>query len=194
MHFSYCTAKILIISLYRLNITKFFTFALNNHTILILQVIKKVAGIKNITQQTALQVEKFRSIFPNESVCFELLDKIKWHEGFVCKKCGNANSCSGKSNYSRRCTRCKKEESVTANTLFHRCKIPLNKAFEIAFLACQAPVISSYEISRQSDIRHMTCYKLQKKIQVCKEDRLDDKLFSQIITEVNKRLLVSGAK
>ena len=194
MHFPYCAAKILIISLYRLNITKLFTFALNNRTILILKVIKKVSNIKILSQQTALQVEKFRSAFPNESVCFELLDKIKWHAGFVCKKCGNTNSCSGKSNYSRRCTRCKKEESVTANTLFHRCKIPLNKAFEIAFLACQSTVMSSYEISRQSDIRHMTCYKLQKKIQVCKEDKLDDKLFLQIITEVNKRLLVADTK
>jgi len=179
--------------LYRLNITKLFTFAVNNRTITIFKVTKKVAGIKTMTKQTAMRVEKFRNAFPDDSVCFELLDRIKWKDGFVCKKCGNTNSCSGKSNYSRRCTRCKKEESVTANTLFHRCKIPLNKAFEIAFLSCQAPVISSYEISRQSDMRHMTCYKLQKKIQVCKEDKFDDKLFSQIIAEVDKRIFKASS-
>lgn len=154
----------------------------------------KVAGIKNMTSNVANHLELFKKAFPDELVCFELLGKIKWESGFVCKKCGNTNSCSGNSSSSRRCTRCKKEESVTAHTLFHRCRIPLNKAFEIAYLACHTPVISSYEISRQSEVRHMTCYKLQKKIKACKEDKTDDKLFSKIIFEVNKRILSSDKK
>ena len=134
---------------------------------------------------------KFRQEFAEESVCMELLGKLKWEDGFVCSKCGNTNSCRGKSSFSRRCTKCKKEESVTAQTLFHRCKIPLQKAFEIAFLACNFPAISSYEISRQSSMRHMTCYKFQKKVQACKHDKNkeDDKLFSKIIAKINHRVL-----
>lgn len=133
-------------------------------------------------------LKKFRSAFSDELVCMELLETLKWQDGFTCSKCGNTNSCRGKASFSRRCTKCKKEESVTANTLFHRCKIPLHKAFEIAFLACNYPAISSYEISRQSSMRHMTCYKFQKKVQACKEDKEDDKLFSKIITAVNQRV------
>ena len=148
----------------------------------------KVAGVKPMTSKKDIHLEKFRSIFGDENLCLQLLSEIKWLNGFVCKKCGNTNNCLGKTAFSKRCTRCKKEESATAHTLFHRCKISLSKAFEIAFLACHAPVISSYEISRQSDIRHMTCYKLQKKIKSCKEDKMDDKLFSKIIEEVNKRI------
>lgn len=134
------------------------------------------------------QLERFRKAFATESICMELLGRLKWENGFTCSKCGNSNSCKGKSEFSRRCTKCKKEESVTAQTLFHRCKIPLQKAFEIAFLACNFPAISSYEISRQSSMRHMTCYKFQKKVRACKNDKDDDKLFSKIIAAVNSRV------
>lgn len=151
--------------------------------------ISKLATDKSFLKRLSEeQLAKFRSAFATEEECMEILQKIKWENGFVCSKCGNTNSCRGKSEFSKRCTKCKKEESVTANTLFHRCKIPLNKAFEIAFLACNFPAISSYELSRQSSMRHMTCYKFQKKVQACKEDDDDDKLFSKIISEVNHRV------
>lgn len=138
---------------------------------------------------TKENLKRFRETFADEEVCLELLGKLKWEDGFVCSKCGNTNSCRGKASFSRRCTKCKKEESVTAHTLFHRCKIPIQKAFEIAFLACNFPAISSYEISRQSEMRHMTCYKFQKKVQSCKQDTKDDKLFYKIITAVNDRVM-----
>lgn len=147
---------------------------------------------KLLAKMSEEQAGKFREIFQDESVCMQLLEKLKWKDGFVCSKCGNTNSCRGKAEFSRRCTKCKKEESVTAHTLFHKCKIPLHKAFEIAYLACNFPAISSYELSRQSAMRHMTCYKFQKKVQACKEDSEDDKLFSKIITEVNQRILPSN--
>ena len=37
---------------------------------------------------------------------------------------------------SRRCTRCKTEESATAHTIFHNLKFPVNKAFYIAYNVC----------------------------------------------------------
>ena len=131
----------------------------------------------------------FRLVFTDEYSCLSLLADLKWEEGFICKKCGHDNSCKGKGLLSKRCTKCKSEESVTAHTLFHRCKIPLNKAFEIAYMACNYPAISSYEISRKSEMRHMTCYKFQKKIQNCKNDKEKDELFMKIIEEVNQRIM-----
>ena len=148
----------------------------------------KIASL-NFAQQN---VNSFRTIFSDELLCMELLATLKWEDGFVCKKCGHKNSCKGKGQFSKRCTKCKKEESVTANTLFHKCKIPLNKAFEIAYMACNFPAISSYEISRQSEMRHMTCYKFQKKIQNCKDDKEKDELFSKIISAVNNRIMLAN--
>jgi len=130
----------------------------------------------------------FRKLFPNEDTCMKILATYKWENGYVCTKCGNTNYCSGKSKYSRRCTRCKKDESVTANTAFHHCKIPLNKAFEIAYLICNMPAISSYQISRQIEVRHMTCYNFQKKIINCRTEETKDRLLEMILAELNRRV------
>lgn len=135
-----------------------------------------------------LKILTFRKLFPDEESCLNLLAEFKWAEGFICSKCGNINYCEGKTNYSHRCTRCKKDESVTANTAFHRCKIPLNKAFEIAFSICNMPQISSYEISRQIEVRHMTCYTFQKKMINCQQGETKDELLAKVLAELNKRV------
>ena len=130
-------------------------------------------------------VEKFRKVIPDEDSSLKLISSIKWEGGFVCRKCGGTNYCKGKTVFSRRCTRCKKEESATAHTIFHRCKIPINKAMEIAFLVCNVAAISSYQISNQVGIRHMTCYGFQKKVIDCLIGNNDDKLLKRILSDVN---------
>jgi len=132
--------------------------------------------------------EQFRLVIPDESTGLSLLSDIKWDDGFTCSKCGSTNYCKGKSEFSRRCTRCKKEESVTAHTIFHRCKIPLNQAMEIAYLVCNVAAISSYEISRQLDMRHMTCYGFQKKVIECLNGNNDDKLLKRLLSNVHNRI------
>jgi hypothetical protein len=107
------------------------------------------------------------SAFQNADQCLELLAAEKWKDGYICRKCGNTNYCSGKTLHSRRCTRCKHDESATANTIFHRCKIPLNEAFKIAYIVCNQPDISTYDISRMLKIRQMTCWKFKKRISEC---------------------------
>jgi len=131
---------------------------------------------------------KFRDVIPDEQTGIELLSDIKWEKGFVCLKCRSTNYCKGKSEFSRRCTRCKKEESVTAHTIFHRCKIPINRAMEIAYLVCNVAAISSYEISRQLDMRHMTCYGFQKKVIDCLNGKNDDKLLKSVLVNIQERI------
>ncbi len=134
------------------------------------------------------KLEKFRIAFPDDASCINLLALQKWKNGFVCTKCGNTNYCSGKLETSRRCTRCKKEESATANTVFHRCKFSLRKAFEIVLLTCQTSAISSYKISDMLDLRHMTCYSFQKKVSQCLMGQNDDGLLKDLITEIDKKI------
>lgn len=93
---------------------------------------------------------------------------IKWESGFICRKCGHTNYCEGKSPFSRRCTRCKKEESATAHTIFHNIKFPINKAFFIAYNVCVLNnEFSSYNYSDQLGLNQMTCWKFRKRIQNC---------------------------
>jgi putative intracellular protease/amidase len=112
---------------------------------------------------------KFSEDFSTEEKCLEFLSDTKWSKGFVCRKCGNTNYCKGKKPYSRRCTRCKSEESATAHTVFHACKFPLTSAFELMYQVCHKPDISSYELSRILETRQMTCWKFKKKLVECVE-------------------------
>ena len=142
--------------------------------------------LRNIIASTA--TDKYNLAITDENVALRILSDIKWKDGFICLKCGSINYCKGKAELSRRCTRCKKEESVTAHTIFHRCKIPINRAMEIAYLVCNIAAISSYEISRQSDIRHMTCYSFQKKVIDCLNGKNDDKLLKSVLLTVQEKI------
>jgi hypothetical protein len=105
-------------------------------------------------------------LFESDEKCLEFLAGVKWEKGFVCRKCGNTNYCPGKTPYSRRCTKCKKEESATTGTIFHNCKFPISKAFYIAFTVCKGDEeISTYEFARRLSLRQMTCWKFKNKIQ-----------------------------
>jgi len=114
---------------------------------------------------------QFETHFPDDEHALEYLASEKWKDGFICRHCGHTNYCSGKTPYSRRCTRCKREESATAHTMFHRCKIPLVEALKIAYTVCHRPEISSWELSRTIEIRQMTCWKFKKKIMECLEEQ-----------------------
>ena len=118
-----------------------------------------------------LDIESFEGNFSTLEDCLHFLADKKWEDGFVCKKCGNTNFCKGKTLYARRCTRCKHEESATAHTIFHRCHIPLTEAFRIVYMVCSNPSVSTYEISRQIELRQMTCWKLKSRLMECIKSR-----------------------
>lgn len=120
-----------------------------------------------------IQVSELNTIFNDEEKCLKYISDEKWSDGFVCRKCGHNNYCAGKKPYSRRCTRCKSEESATANTIFHKCKISLPLAFKMAHLVCTAPEVSISELASELKVRPMTCWSFKKKITSCIDSRTD---------------------
>jgi len=110
--------------------------------------------------------ETVEELFVSDEKCLEFLADLKWADGFTCRKCGNTNYCAGKSSYSRRCTKCKSEESATSGTIFHNCKFPIHKAFIIAYNVCKGKEdVSTYEFARRLALRQMTCWNFKTKIQ-----------------------------
>lgn len=105
---------------------------------------------------------KFHKRFPDDTSCYQYLSDIKWASGYVCKKCGHTNYCKGKKPYSRRCTRCKYDESTRAGTLFDKCKFSLHIVFK---LSTKKNGISSVELSNEFDLRQITCWNFKRKIQ-----------------------------
>jgi len=75
---------------------------------------------------------EFTERFKTDDNCKEYLAYIKWKNGFICVKCGNKTSQIRK-NFARTCNKCSHTETAPANTLFHKVKFGLRKAFFICF-------------------------------------------------------------
>jgi two-component system, sensor histidine kinase LadS len=115
--------------------------------------------------KTELDEKSLEELFTSDDKCYEFLAELKWSKGFTCRKCGNTNFCPGKTPHSRRCTRCKTEESSAAGTIFHNCKFPISKAFYIAWNVCKGKEeLSTYEFARRLSLRQMTCWNFKTKI------------------------------
>ena len=75
---------------------------------------------------------EFAERFNSDESCTEYLAHLKWSDGFICLKCGHTASQTRK-NHSKTCNKCSHTESATANTLFHKVKFGIRKAFFICF-------------------------------------------------------------
>lgn len=116
--------------------------------------------------------EEFSSIYPDDDSCLKFISSIKWQNGFWCKRCNHMNYGEGRSSYSRRCSRCGYEESVTAYTLLQNTRLPINKAFYMIFLVYSSNGrISSHKLSEILHIRQSTCWLYSSKIKKAMKER-----------------------
>lgn len=108
----------------------------------------------------------FNKRFKDNEDCYEYLSLIKWDLGFVCKKCNHDKYYNGKKPFSRRCLRCKYDESPTANTMFNKLKFSILIAFHIAFkISTKKKGMSSLELSNEFELRQKTCWTFKNKVQ-----------------------------
>jgi len=113
-----------------------------------------------------VEFDEFCRIYPDKEYCFKYIADLKWAQGYSCKKCANSQYLSGQTLFSRRCTKCGYDESVTANTLFQNSKIPITKALYMLFLVYSSKgTISSYKLSKILSIRQSTCWTYNAKMQ-----------------------------
>lgn len=114
---------------------------------------------------TEVDFEEFSKIYPDADSCYRLLAELKWKQGYKCHKCGNDHSFSGRTPYSRKCTKCSHEESVTAFTLLHNIRIPITKGFYLIFLVYSSGgKISSHKLAEILEIRQSTCWQYSNRI------------------------------
>ena len=110
---------------------------------------------------------KFHNTFLTDDDCYRYLADMKWNDtGYQCRKCGHTKYYKGVKLYSRRCLKCKYDESPTAGTMFDKCKFPLQLAFHIAFkISTKKKGMSSMELSNEFELRQKTCWEFKWKIQ-----------------------------
>lgn len=75
---------------------------------------------------------EFSDRFKTDDDCKKYLSEMKNELGYECLKCGH-NRFQTRKDYSRQCNICSHQESPTSNTLFHKVKFGVRKAFYICF-------------------------------------------------------------
>lgn len=75
---------------------------------------------------------EFSDRFKTDLDCKEYLAGLKGKDAYKCLKCGHT-ACQPRKDFSRVCNLCSHIESATANTLFHKVKFGVRKAFFICF-------------------------------------------------------------
>jgi hypothetical protein len=133
-------------------------------------------NIEKVTRARVMSLDvdftEFSKIYPDRETCFKYLSELKWAYSYSCRKCCNTNYLSGHLPYSRRCTKCRYEESVIAYTIFQNTKIPITKSFYMLFLIYSSKGgITSNKLSEILDIRQSTCWAYRDKIKKVMEDR-----------------------
>lgn len=114
-----------------------------------------------------LNVLDFLRRFSSEEECLKYLSYHKWANGFCCIKCEGRTFWPGPKSkpYNKVCKLCRHSESPTANTLFHKNKFGLVKAFAIAFdCSTTTKGFSSAVINKRYGINKNTAWAFMHKI------------------------------
>jgi len=111
-------------------------------------------------------IEFIRS-FPTDEKCKEVVAAEKWKDGYTCSHCGHKKYVKVKKDFGRECTRCRYVESATANTLFHKVKFGLQKAFCIVFeMTCTTKGLSSTQAAKRYGITQKTSWMFMHKVRL----------------------------
>lgn len=130
---------------------------------------------------TGLSIYAFQAQFGDDQSCIDVLVEMKWSGGYTCRYCGYKKYCSTARYGERRCTRCKKPESATAHTLFHKLKFPIHKAFMMIYLISTTKKgISALELHRKMGVHKRTALLFKRKVMSSMSSLLGYKMVGEV--------------
>ena len=110
-------------------------------------------------------IYEFQAQFGTDKLCIQSLINLKWGQGFRCRNCDYSKHSKTKRYGVRRCCSCGKVESATAQTLFHKLKFPIHKAFLMLYLISTTKRgISAAELHRKMGLHKRTCLLFKRKV------------------------------
>ena len=96
----------------------------------------------------------FMRLFPDDAACAAHLEKVRWPDGFACHYCrwhGEPCRFPNRSSVVLRCRSCKRDTSLTANTVMQRTHTPISIWFWAAYLvSSQTPGMSAVQFQCNS--------------------------------------------
>ncbi len=92
---------------------------------------------------------EFQEQFTTEEECIAYLVEKRWPDGYVCEGCGSKEASYHTGHRRFQCKYCKRQKSITADTMFHRSQTPLKEWFLAIYLMSQSKKgISSLELQQ----------------------------------------------
>jgi transposase-like protein len=121
---------------------------------------------KNKVQfQKGLSEEAFRARYGTEEQCRAELFSWRWPDGFICPVCQGTAYVEIKHRKLYQCSRCRRQASLIAGTIFHSTKLPLTTWFAAMYHLTQSKKgISSIELGRRLGVSQNTAWKLEQKL------------------------------
>ena len=98
-------------------------------------------------------MREFRQKYATKAACVEYLIQCRWPDGFVCPRCSGNSGTRISSRPLFQCRNCRYQASVTAGTVMHRSKIPIQDWFVAAYhVTTFTPGLSALQLQRQLGI------------------------------------------
>ena len=114
---------------------------------------------------SGISIYEFRGKFKTDRDCTQYILDKKVAGGYSCLKCGSNRCGKGRQWHYLRCKKCGYDASATAGTLFHKCKLRMLKAFEIAFrVSARKKGMSSCELAREFGCQQRSAWLWKAKI------------------------------
>lgn len=122
--------------------------------------------------QKGLSLPEFLSRYGTSDQCRDALAQLRWPHGFCCPRCGHGVGYPLHTRPVVQCARCRKQTSLTANTLFQSTKLSLSQWFLALYLISQTKTgLSGLELSRHLGVQQNTAWLVQHKVMKAMELR-----------------------
>ena len=135
----------------------------------------------------------FQRMFPNELACSNYLERVRWLDGFVCPGCDASDQAYRFENRPTvlRCRHCQRSTSLTAGTVMHATRTPLQVWFWAAYLVTtQTPGMSALQLQRQLGLsRYETAFQILHKLRVGMVRPDQDRIGAQWPIEMDEALV-----
>ena len=126
----------------------------------------------SMSAYTEINFFQFQERFQTEEQCFEYLKKLRWPDGFICPKCGHRKAYFTAKRKVFQCESCDHQTTVTAQTLFHRTRVPLKKWFWAIYLVgSDKRGCSAKRLETLLGVNYVTAWLMIHKIRKAMEDR-----------------------
>lgn len=113
----------------------------------------------------AISLLDWQKRFGTEEACLEELLRVRWPDGFICPVCGAREYSFITSRHSYQCSKCHRQTSATAGTIFHSTNLPLLKWFWAIYLcASDKGGISALRLSKQISVSWITAHRILHKL------------------------------